>query len=197
MRAFPCPSLVNNLGHQNLISYMRLYNCVTFSTRLLALLSLADQLFLFGDLATTVSAPARPLERRVRTWLVNDSPLSAFKMLLITTIPILCLESVVLRSRISVCLPPSRTTDSLGTHVRQQRHVVKLHQLGVDLGLVREHVQSYGPKLVALLQGLEERGFVDDAASGGVDEDRVGLHCGELGGGEGSGGLGVELWVRA
>jgi hypothetical protein len=101
-----------------------------------------------------------------------------------TTMPILCRESVVLLRWVSKLSKEPSLRNLLGTHVRQQGNVVKLGQLGVDLRLIGEHIQSDGPELVALFQGLDQRFFIDDSASGGVDKDRVVLHGGELSGGE-------------
>jgi hypothetical protein len=56
--------------------------------------------------------------------------------------------------------------------VREQDDVVHLKEGRVDVGLVREDVEASRVEL-ARLEGVEQRGLVDDAAAGCVDEDRA------------------------
>lgn len=65
------------------------------------LLALADQFLLFGNLEGYASVHAHRMANTRHTWLVRGSPLSALRMLPITTMPILCRESVVLQNLMS------------------------------------------------------------------------------------------------
>ncbi len=73
--------------------------------------------------------------------------------------------------------------------VRRGEHVVELEQRQRAAGLLLEHVER-GAGQVPGLERLVERGLVDDAAAGAVDEVGALLHLGEGGGAEQVLGLG-------
>ena len=66
--------------------------------------------------------------------------------------------------------------------------VVELEQGAVGARLLGEHVESGGGD-PALLEGRVERGLVDDAASGGVDQHQLWFHLRQLLGADQAGGL--------
>ena len=72
--------------------------------------------------------------------------------------------------------------------MRRGDDVLELEQRAVGARLLGEHVQAGGGDLAGL-ERVVQRGLVDDAAAGGVDQHQAGLGLGELLGADQTGGL--------
>lgn len=81
-----------------------------------------------------------------------------------------------------------RRLDRVRAHVRHQHHTGVRQQARMHGGFVLVDVQPDAADLTAG-QGVDEGGFVHDAAAGGVDDDGAGFEEGELGVGEGVAGV--------
>lgn len=81
-----------------------------------------------------------------------------------------------------------------GSHVRHEQDVVVGQQARVDLGLVLVDVEADGRDF-ARGEGVDEGGLVHDGAAGRVYDDDAGLHEGELGGGDGVAGAGLQKLI--
>lgn len=70
-----------------------------------------------------------------------------------------------------------------GAHVGEEDDLLVAHEARVDLGLLFEDVEPRAGD-DAFIQGVDERGLVDDGTAGRVHDDGRGLHLRELGGRE-------------